>query len=321
MAKTNFQSTNKVPAVSIIMPCYNLGRYVEDALESLSKQTFQNFHLTIVDDASTDPETKKILGNLVLPKNANLITEKKNLGLSGVRNKYIRKAKSKYVFSFDPDDVLKPTFLEKSVAYLESNPKKAAVATWLEKFGIESGVVKLNKESASLPSMLISNHYLGSCVFRKKVFSEVGGYDTAQVVYGAEDYDFWLSVLERGWSLGVIEEPLFRYRRLANSSSSQSSTPEKSVQWRKYIVEKHINLYSKNLLAVVVGFEKRASESHTGYIDTSRKLTLISQDYKELHTYVEADLIPKLNRYKKIINRLRFFRPRYYINKIKTHTE
>jgi len=321
MAKINFQSTSKVPAVSIIMPCYNLGKYIEDAIESLLKQTFQDFHLTIVDDASTDPETKRILSNLALPENASLVTEKKNLGLSGVRNKYILRAKSKYVFSFDPDDILKPTFLEKSVAYLESNLKKAAVATWLEKFGIESGVVKLNEELASLPSMLISNHYLGSCVFRKEVFSEVGGYDTAQVVYGAEDYDFWLSVLEKGWSLGVIEEPLFKYRRLANSSSSQSSKPEKSVQWRKYIIEKHIDLYSKNILAVVVGFEKRASESHAGYIDTSRKLTSISQDYKELHTYVEADLIPELNRYKKTINRLRFFRPRYYINKLKAHSK
>ena len=308
---------NKEYTVGIVMPCYNLGEYINEALDSLSKQTFQDFHVIIVDDVSNDMNTVKILKQLSLPENAELVFEKKNLGLSGVRNKYMHKFKTKYVFSFDPDDILDPLFLEKSVAYLESHPDKAAVAPWLDRFGIETGVSKLSEELASLPSMLINNHYLGSCVLRKEVFEQIGGYDTNRIVYGAEDYDFWLSVLENGWSLGVIPEPLFKYRRLENSSSSQSARPERAIEWRKYIVKKHSDLYKKYLLDVVLGYEKRAGEAHTGYLETYNQLTLISKDYEALHTYVEDDLVPRLKKYEAFFRKFRFLKPSLYIAKIR----
>jgi GT2 family glycosyltransferase len=224
---------------------------------------------------------------------------------------------TKYVFSFDPDDVLQPDFLEKCVAYMEKHPEKAAVATWLDRFGVESGISKLSEQLATLPSMLITNNYLGSCLLRKEVFVQVGGYDTAKVVYGAEDYDFWLSTLEKGWSLGVIPEPLFRYRRLSTSSSSQSAKPEKAVKWRRYIVEKHVSLYREYLVDVIVGFEKRASDAHVGYLETRYQLDRLSKDYETLHSYVEDDLLPQLRRHEVTIQKLNRFSPKHYVHVIR----
>lgn len=314
-------SSTKLADIGIVMPCYNLGKYIEDALESLRKQTFQNFVAIIADDASTDPKTHEILKSLNLPDNISIVFEKKNLGLSGIRNKYMRKFNTKYVFSFDPDDILLPDFLEKCVDYMEVHPEKAAVATWLDRFGFESGISKLNEEAATLPAMLITNNYLGSCVLRKEVFLSVGGYDTAKVIYGAEDYDFWLSVLEKGWSLGVIQEALFRYRRLPDSSSSQSAKPEKAVKWRRYLVEKHENLYKKYLVDVITGFEKRASEAHVGYTQTAEQLSLISNDYEILHTYVEEDLLPHLHKYEDVAHKLRYINPKSYLRRFNKHSK
>jgi len=299
------------------MPCYNMGEYIKESIESLRNQTFKDFLVIIADDASTDKKTTEILRNLSLPPNISIVYEKNNLGLSGIRNKYMRQFDTKYVFSFDPDDVLQPNFLEKCVAYMEKHPEKAAVATWLDRFGIESGISKLSEELATLPSMLITNNYLGSCLLRKDVFTQVGGYDTADIVYGAEDYDFWLSVLEKNWSLGVIPEPLFRYRRLSTSSSSQSAKPEKAVKWRRYIVKKHIHLYREHLIDVVAGFEKRASDTHAGYLDTRLQLDRLSKDYETLHGYVEDDLLPKLHWQEKEIQKLNRFNPKHYLHAIR----
>jgi glycosyltransferase involved in cell wall biosynthesis len=280
--------------IGIVMPCYNLGNFIHEAIDSIFTQTFTNFKLIIVDDASTDKTTRKILEKLSLPKNASVVFEKKNLGLSGVRNKYMEKFKTKYVFSFDPDDILQPQFLEKSVEYLETHPKKAAVATWLDRFGIESGITKFSEKTATLPDMLVTNNYLGSCLLRKEVFEKIGGYDTAKVVYGAEDYDFWISVLEQKWELGVIPEPLFRYRRLNTSSSFNSALPERAIAWRKYIVQKHKASYETYMTDIIAAFEKRASESHAGYIDMRERHDHILEDYTILHTYVEDELLPKM---------------------------
>lgn len=319
MTATAKNSPDNAPDIGIIMPCYNLGEYIEEAIDSLKLQTFKNFTVIIADDLSPDPNTRKILERLQLPENMSVVFEKKNLGLSGIRNKYMKKFKTKYVFSFDPDDILQPDFLEKCINYMEAHPEKAAVATWLDRFGSEEGVSKLSEDLATLPSMLITNNYLGSCVLRKEVFSQVGGYDTNRIVYGAEDYDFWLSTLENGWSLGVIPEPLFRYRRLPESSSSQSAKPERAVEWRRYIVEKHADLYRKYLVEVLVGFEKRASEAHVGYIETYKQLKLIANDYETLHTYAEEDLLPQLNKYKGVAHKLRFANPRHYLQAVRKH--
>ena len=201
----------------------------------------------------------------------------------------MRQFQTKYVFSFDHDDKLDPKFLERSVQYLETHPKKAAVATWLQRFGIESGITKFDEATAKLPEMLITNNYLGSCLLRKEVFEEIGGYDTSTVVYGAEDYDFWLSVLERKWELGVIQEPLFHYRRLPTSSSYNSALPAKAVAWRRYIVNKHADLYRHYLVDALVGFEKRASESHAGYLELLKRHDDITNDYNIIHSYVEEE--------------------------------
>lgn len=293
------------PLVGVFMPCYNYGQYIQEALDSLFKQTFQDFELIIADDASPDPKTIQTLKNLKLPKGT-VHFEKKNMGLNNIRNKYMSQFKTKYVISFDADDVLDPQFLEKCVDYLEKHPKKASVAVWLQLFGTQSGIVKFDENKTGFPDMLISNNYLGSCLMRKEVFDDIGGYDSAKEVDGAEDYDFWLTAIEHGWSLGVLPEALFHYRRTDTSLSARSAMPEMTMIWRKKIIEKHIESYQKYLQETLLGFELRASNAHAGYIETNAK-------YEHLHDYVENDLIPKIKQQGELIEQLEKDTVQHYI--------
>ena len=88
---SSLSSVNKEPKVGVFMPCYNLGDYIDDAIESLKNQTYNNFEVIIADDASTDKKTINKLKKLKLPENFQLFFENKNLGMNKISNKYGKK--------------------------------------------------------------------------------------------------------------------------------------------------------------------------------------------------------------------------------------
>src|SRR5262245_42296172 len=92
----------KQATVGILMPCYNLGEHMHEALDSLFGQTFQDFELVIADDGSTDKATLETLRSLSLP-HGKVFFEKSNRGLNVTRNKYMSRFDTEFVFSFDPD--------------------------------------------------------------------------------------------------------------------------------------------------------------------------------------------------------------------------
>ena len=99
-------SVNKEPKVGVFMPCYNLGDYIDEAIESLENQTYNNFEDMIADDASTDKKTINKLKKLKLPENFQLFFENKNLGMNKISNKYSEKIKADYFLIFSADDML-----------------------------------------------------------------------------------------------------------------------------------------------------------------------------------------------------------------------
>jgi glycosyltransferase involved in cell wall biosynthesis len=223
------------------MPAYNQGPYIHEALKSLKKQTFQDFHVTIVDDCSTDGVTPDILKKIRYDK-ASVHFEPTNTGVNNVAKKYFRRFKSEYIIILCADDVLLPTYLEKTVAYLDQHPEKAAVCTWIRRFGATTGVVKYDEEKCSLPHMLVENGFCGSALVRREALKSIG--------WGSEspthhDYDRWLSIIEKGYELGVIPEALFRYRIL-NTSLSRTVSREAELEFKKFLLRKHASLYKKH---------------------------------------------------------------------------
>lgn len=230
-----------MPEVSVIIPCYNQGPFLDEAVESVLSQTFQDFEIIIVNDGSTEAGTIKLLRAYPKPKTQVIHTS--NQGLSAARNNGIKAAQGKYILPLDADDRIESTYLEKAVAILNANNNIGIVYCKAILFGEMSG--EWNLKSYNLPDMLLNNLIFCSGFFRRSDWAKTKGYDP-KMVYGWEDYDLWLSLIELGREVYCIPEPLFFYRRTSGSMVSVMSR-EQYIYSHAQIFRNHQQLYGDNI--------------------------------------------------------------------------
>jgi len=204
------------PKISVITPCYNHGKYIGEMLESLVQQTFQAFEVIIVNDGSTD-DTREILDRLDHPNIRVIHTE--NFGPAHARNLAIENATAPVIMNLDADDRIAPTLLEKAFDVFQSDPAVGIVYCDALFFGARSG--KFEIEEYTKENMLFDNRIISQSFFHKSDWELAGGYSD-ELLYGAEDWDFWLSVLELGRRVIKIPEPLVYYRTYTNPEQSRS---------------------------------------------------------------------------------------------------
>ena len=116
-----------MPRVSVVIPCYNHGAFLQETLESLHAQTFTNFEVIVVDDGSTDALTVALLDSLVEPGLRVIRTE--NRGVSAARNRGIAEPRGEYILPLDSDDKIAPNYLEKTVTILDEDRDVGVVYT------------------------------------------------------------------------------------------------------------------------------------------------------------------------------------------------
>jgi|GEM_PF-910732 len=116
------------PFISIVIPCYNAGRYLQACLDSIYNQTYSDFEIILIDDGSTD-NTNAILARNDDPRIV-YITNKKNRGISYSLNRGIKVARGKYIARMDGDDCMSPQRLEEQLIFLENNPDYGLVGSW-----------------------------------------------------------------------------------------------------------------------------------------------------------------------------------------------
>jgi glycosyltransferase involved in cell wall biosynthesis len=203
----------EAPSVSVIVPCYNLGTYVEEAIDSVFAQTRQDFEIIVVNDGSTDPGTNAVLGALDRPRTQVLTTD--NRGLAAARNHAIRHARGTYICALDADDKLHPRFLEKTLRLLDDDPNVAFVSTWVECFGSERWIWR--QDRCDFPTLLAECVVLTASPVRREAIDAVGGYDEVSFLHGSEDWDLWISLVERGFRGAIVPEVLFHYRQRPGS--------------------------------------------------------------------------------------------------------
>lgn len=121
------QNKTVQPLVSVIMPAYNAGAYIADAIESILSQTYKNLELIIIDDGSTDGTYLIAKRYQAMDKRVVVIQNDKNLGVSMTSSKGIAKAKGAYIARMDADDIASKDRFEKQVAYLQKNSNTVAV--------------------------------------------------------------------------------------------------------------------------------------------------------------------------------------------------
>lgn len=225
--------------VSVIIPCYNDYKYINEAVRSINNQTHKNIEIIIIDDGSNIP-TKEVLKKIE-QENVTIIYQK-NAGPSAARNNGIRQAKGDFILTLDADDYFESVFISKALNCLKQNNKVGLVSCWIKCF-FDNGIVEMFKpKGGTIENFLLQNNASGNTLFRKKSWEDVQGYDE-KMRNGYEDWEFNLSVIKAGWEIIIIEEYLFNYRQKVQSRNMQANKLHKYELW-KYIYIKHKDLWN-----------------------------------------------------------------------------
>ena len=250
---------SQFPLVSIIVPCYNQGRYVRETLESVKNQTFSNFECIIVNDGSTDNSLDEI--RIFCETDERFACyDKKNEGVAIARNYAIAHSRGEFILPLDADDKIAPSFLQETIVVIKNDPTIKLVYTGTRYFG------EINKHY-SLPQydfelLLCRNHIVCTALFRRSDFVMTGGYNP-NMKNGYEDWDFWLSFLSPEDKVYQISQDLFYYR-IKKKSRNVNANLNFSVL-RKQLWQNHRDLYASHFVDPVKCEEYRLLSNSMEY--------------------------------------------------------
>ncbi len=252
------------PRVSVIVPCYNLGQFLDEAVTSVLEQTYQDFEILVVDDGSTDAATRRILADFDRPRTT--VFQTANAGLAAARNLLIAKARGTYLCPLDADDRLHPSFLETTVACLDENPMLAFASPRLRTFGEASYLWPLD-ERCDLVTLLSEQTIITPALVKRKAVIDVGGYDPAMPAQGDEDWDLCISLLEAGYRGVILPNVLFDYRQRRGSMGAVCTSGQTHLDLMRYMFRKHRPSYDARLLDVLLWKDNRIAALHAENVE------------------------------------------------------
>ena len=225
--------------VSVVMPCFNHGEFLPEAVASVTAARRDDVELIVVDDGSTDERTGPEVDKLVAQ--GIKVIRQANKGLAAARNAGIMASQGEYIFPLDADDRLRSGWIDRGIRILDSEPKVGIVYGDAQCFGIRVGRWYVGPFDAA--KLLDSNFIHASALYRRSVWEQNRGYDGTMPVQGLEDWDFWLSALEHGWQFAYVPEVFFEYRQARGSMITRTKGFEPQVE--EFIAMKHSLLYRR----------------------------------------------------------------------------
>ncbi|MBE9041711.1 glycosyltransferase [Oscillatoriales cyanobacterium LEGE 11467] len=268
--------------VSVVIPCYNGGEFLLEAIASIQRCQEKVYEIIIVNDASTEPLTRKVL-NYLRERNYHIIDRSENKGLAEARNLGIQNARGRYILPLDADNKIKPSYITKAIEILDDRPDIGIVYGDMEIFGDKQEIREVPEFDINL---MAKGNYIDACaVFRKEVWEDCGGYDgKIPLQLGYEDWDFWLMAAQRDWQFYHVPEVLFEYRSTIDSMVSRCNLPENRQQLIRYICAKHLELYTINFpdIFATKEFELLCARTHADILDV--KLRDAQNHQKHLET-------------------------------------
>lgn len=228
--------------VSIIIPVYNKGKYVEEAVMSAINQTYKNIEFICIDDASTDDSYEKLKKLADKYEKIILLKNEENKGVIYSRNTAIEHATGEYILPLDADDIIEPTYVEKAVEVLDKRPDVGIVYCKADFTGEKNEEWKLPEFDKE--KFLFGNVIFCSALFRKSDFYKAGMYKE-NMKDGWEDYDLWLSFIENNLDVYKIPEVLFHYRKF-NTETRSTVIDSNIYNGFKKIIRNHLDIYLGN---------------------------------------------------------------------------
>jgi glycosyltransferase involved in cell wall biosynthesis len=224
------------PAVSVIVPCYNGGPFLDGLMACLAAQTLQDFEIIIVDDGSTEAAT---LHKLEALESRVRVVHQVNSGPAAARNTGIRCSRGTFVLPLDCDDTIEPTFISETLDGLKRTaPDTGFVFTHMRLTGRMEGVLPRHFNRFD---QLFLNRLPYCVLFPRSAWEKVGGYDEV-IPRGYEDWEFNIRLAKAGYRGIEHAKPLFVYRVSHDGLLMGEASRLHGTRWR-YIRDKHPDLY------------------------------------------------------------------------------
>jgi glycosyltransferase involved in cell wall biosynthesis len=261
---------DQLPLISIIMPVYNTpGRLLDEAIQSVVDQVYQNWELCIADDASTDPEISRALQRwTAADPRIRVVKRHDNGGIARATNSAADIAMGELLAFLDHDDLLTTDALATIAIYASAHPEADLIYSDEDKIEMSGRRFAPQFKPDWSPTLLLSYMYIGHLfVIRRELFRRVGGIRTG--FEGSQDYDLALRASEAARSIGHIPRILYHWRMAPGSVAA--STDEKP------------HSLSAGLKAVTEAFTRRGIEANVDQADWARvaKIGVYSPTYPD----------------------------------------
>ncbi len=222
------------PLVTVVLPCYNQGRYLPEAIQSLLSQSLQEWECIVIDDGSAD-DSWEVMNRLAVNEPRMRLVRQENAGPSAGRNRGVKEARGRYVQFLDADDLLEPEKLKVHVSELENNTTYSIVygdvryftderrgdffyGVWGEK---EPWVGRPAFPGEPIREAVLARNIMAICcpVIRRSVLERVGSFDEG--IRGCEDWEYWIRCALAGEQFRFVDRP--QTMALVRSHSGSSS--------------------------------------------------------------------------------------------------
>ncbi len=276
--------------VSIIVPCYNQAKYLEESLQSVLDQKYTNWECIIVNDGSPD-NTEQVAKKWCEIDKRFQYLKKENGGLSSARNAGIKICNGEFILPLDADDIIHESFVSRLLPELNSNDSIDIVSCYSKFFfkKKENTVHELKPTGTTFHALLFENSLIATSLFRKKCWEEVGGYDE-KMKKGFEDWEFWIALTKKGRGFKIVEEFLFYYRRTDESMLSDTLKNHR-ISNLKYVIEKHQEFYKENFDNTIKYLFFLLDNSHQNELKTKNSIEyklakIISKPFRIIQKFI-----------------------------------
>lgn len=244
---------------SCVIPCFNHGSWVGEAVRSCLAQVRARVEVIVVDDGSDDGSTPAACD--ALAGQHVRVVHQANMGLPGARNAGAALANGDRLVFLDADDWIEPRFVQRLGEALESDASASHAYCQERLTDLGQGVVWRVPEWDPL-TLLVTNLHPVTCLIRRDRFEAVGGFD-ASMREGYEDWDLWLRFASQGWHGVRVREVLFNWRRHSHQTMIDDAVARHEALYRR-LLENHRAFFERHALdaAVRANVMLRAAEGH-----------------------------------------------------------
>lgn len=226
--------------ISIIVPCYNQAQYLDECLNSVLNQQFQDWECIVINDGSSD-NTEAIAAKWTEKDSRFKYFRKENGGVCSARNYGIERAIGEWILPLDGDNYINPDYLWEASKYFDENFK--IIYGNALKFGMTNETWIFPKYTSEKMALF---NLIDNCAFYKKEdFHKIGGYDV-QMLHGLEDWEFWINLLKDGGKVKHLPGIYLNYR-VQEKSRQTDLDPNTFEEMVRHIESKHTDFFHENL--------------------------------------------------------------------------